>query len=432
MKTSGNKKFLAASVVFLFALVAGSVALPSRSDAFAAVVHDPISNFSSVATAGATTAVANSSLGLTIKEYALDPLAYTVSKVALHTITRSVVNWINSGFDGSPAFVQDLQGEFLRIGDTVAQSYIDDFTHSAGLDNLPGRDEIGQAVLSSYFRSTSKDGFVLDNPYNLDKLAKDPQAFLNNGDYAKGGLDAYMSVVLNQGENPLATYFAVKNGVRSKISSRVGEKLTELNWGDGFSAFRGDCGKTKVPPSGNFFSGAPNSAPATSLKLDDPCVGKPIKTPSALRAQSANKYLVDSGLDQYISSDEISELVVALMGQLVNNVIGGKGVSGLSDPSSGGGRSYIDTASDPAQFTAQRNSLELSSTFLATIVGQAQTLKVYQSNWQKISTAASLAKSSLTNSTCVVGAGGIITTEIDPVLIQAGIALGNTANILSR
>ena len=88
MKTSRNKKFLAVSVVFLFALVAGSVALPSRSDAFAAVVHDPISNFSSVATAGATTAVANSSLGLTIKEYALDTSIYRLKSCSPHHHTE--------------------------------------------------------------------------------------------------------------------------------------------------------------------------------------------------------------------------------------------------------------------------------------------------------------------------------------------------------
>lgn len=47
-------------------------------------------------------------------------------------------------------------------------------------------------------------------------------------------------------------------------------------------------------------------------------------------------------------ADNINEIVGALASQLVNQVLGGSGLSGVSRPSSGGGPSYLDRATNPA------------------------------------------------------------------------------------
>ncbi len=54
-----------------------------------------------------------------IKDYILDPLAWAVAKGMLQDITNSTVSWINSGFKGSPSFVQNPEQFFQQIGDNA-------------------------------------------------------------------------------------------------------------------------------------------------------------------------------------------------------------------------------------------------------------------------------------------------------------------------
>jgi hypothetical protein len=401
------------------------VAQPTKTEAF--IVFDPT-------VASLTTAHAAITATLNAKEYVLDPLAYAVSRVAIHTITKSVVNWINSGFQGSPSFVQDLQGEFLRIADTEATRFINEFTAQSGLDNLPWRDEIAQSVLSDYFLSTSKDGFYLQNPYTLDQVSPDPKAFTEGKYSENGGLKAWNSLIFNVANNPLFYRTAVREQLQLRAGTAKQNRLTELNWSGGFNSFRGKCAQ----PSSTFLGGTNSGSGVLSLNANvgsnpvqapavltntDACLGSPILTPGTLIAQSANKFLVDNGLDQFVQADEINEIVGALMGQLVNNVLGSGGLLGTSRPSSGGGRSYVDQLGDAAQTTADSNSLNLSTTFLTTVAKQAQQIQEYQDNWQRISDAAAAAKAAYPNSVC--------SAQVDAILSQAGSAISLATSALS-
>ena len=61
---------------------------------------------------------------LNIKEFTLDGIVAGLLKTALKSITRSILNWINSGFKGSPAFVTDLDGFLLDLADQTAGDFI--------------------------------------------------------------------------------------------------------------------------------------------------------------------------------------------------------------------------------------------------------------------------------------------------------------------
>ena len=429
---SFKKIFFIRKQVFLFVfsmLLVATTALPHKAYALLGlgdVVHDPLHAIISSGNLAATG-------GLNLKEYSLDPLAYAVKTIALQSITKSVVNWINSGFDGSPAFVQDLQSEFSRIGDTVATRFIDEFTAQSGLQDLPWRDEIAQSVLGGYFQSTGKDGFYLQNPYTLDQVSSDPRAFVN-GDYSKGGLAAWRELVFNPGaNNPLLFRDALKESLNSRVSGAQEVRRTELNWNNGFNSFRGKCAKASPTFTGGTnantgsvlsFDGSSASTgsgtrPASvSLTNTDNCLGSPILTPGSVIAQSANKYLVDNGLEQYISADEIGEIVNALMGQLVGSVLGGGGLAGTSRPTSGGGASYADRLGSASQSSAA----SVSSSFSTTISNQVSTLIEYKANWQKISDAAAAAN---------VARPAACNNLATSVLTQAGLAISSATSGIS-
>lgn len=459
MKTLSTKNQNLLGRVSVLALLFMAIFLaisPGRTHAQFATSEVPLSPLTKASAAAAinTGATAAATGVNTKKEIIGDPLAFAVKRVVIHSITKSTVNWINSGFNGSPAFVQDLQSEFLRIGDTVATSYIDEFLQNDSIQNNPFRDEIGQAVLSGYFSATGRDGFYIQNPFTLDKVSSDPRAFIN-GDYKKGGLNAWRELVFNPGNNPLLLRDAVSDALHNKIGSAVDNRKSELVSGNGYNSFRGKCAKrtsnySKDASSSNVLSvskggvdssigkagtsafgggGAKDfsksSSPSTSLSLTntDNCLGFPILTPGALISHSANKFLADNGLDQLIAADEVSEVVNALAAQLINQVLGSGGLSGTSAPRAGGGRSYADRLGDPKELTKDSSSLNMSTAFLTTISNQSDQLAEYRSNWQTIADEAAQAKKAFPNTVCSL--------QPNSILAQAGTEISNATSIIS-
>jgi hypothetical protein len=113
MTTSLSYKKPAA--IFLMGMLAltSTISFPQRAHAFGALVHDPINYIVNGLTAA-------SSVAEKVKGYSLDPIAWMVAKAALQSVVKSTINWINSGFNGSPAFVTDLQQKLLDVGDAQA------------------------------------------------------------------------------------------------------------------------------------------------------------------------------------------------------------------------------------------------------------------------------------------------------------------------
>jgi len=58
------------------------------------------------------------------KEMGLDLVGWMIPKMIIQRMTASTVNWINSGFEGSPTYVTDPESYFTDIGDKIAGQYI--------------------------------------------------------------------------------------------------------------------------------------------------------------------------------------------------------------------------------------------------------------------------------------------------------------------
>ncbi len=138
----------------------------------------------------------------------------------------------------------------------------------------------------------------------------------------------------------------------------------------------GSVGDIGVPASKNA---------SVSLSGKDPCLAYNIETPGSI-IENQLGITTTSPLRQLELADSINEIVSALMGQLVNHILGGGGLSGASQPSSGGGSSALDQATDPSQYSqATTNAAQGFSTQITT----TRTRVVqFQTDWQKIDTAA--------------------------------------------
>lgn len=369
-----------------------------------------------IATAG------NQTVQTTIMQ-ALNGLAWTVAKTAVQSITRSTVNWINSGFNGSPAFVSDLNQNLSNLSDTVANDFFNHLNQTAvqttGFNlTSPFQDQITQQLRQAYYQTTSNTLGL--SGYDLNGHSTDPQAFLN-GDFSKGGFNAFFSASQNPANNPFGAYQLASNALWSQINAAAQQRKTELDWGKGFLPWRGNCTSA-------------TTGTAVSLSKSEQCVGSPVKTPgSVIESQLENT--LGSGVRELDLADSINEVVGALMGQLVNQVLGPGGLIGVSKPSSGGGSSYINQATSASQNDALNTSL--ANGVIQNLQSNQAVATTFRDEWQKVLTAAQVAQgkcgvqpnivTTITSSTAGVQKGNAALQKIASVQAEVQAAAQSTA-----
>lgn len=325
------------------------------------------------ATALATGATAASTNSLAIKEYGLDSIAYLAAQTAMHSIVRSTVNWINSGFQGSPAFATDLNRNLRQVADAQAQGFLTQLLNENAVHS-PFIDQLVVGVGTSYYLYSSRDAIRERLRFTLGNTSPNPQAF-QQGDFSQGGWNAWFSSFQNPANNPYGAQMLASQLLAGQIEAATQQRVTELGWGDGFLSWRGDCISTETTDE-------------TSLGDAEACTSYEVKTPGST-IKSAFEKVGFLGIDQLVSADEMNEIVGALFGQLVNKMLGSGGVSSLSQPSYGGGTSPLYRATDPGQTSG--NTASITATFKNMVTKQLGQLDAYATAWRKILGAAQAA-----------------------------------------
>lgn len=342
-------------------LVAG-VSFPGTARATGAPVFDAANLIENAFTA------IKSSAQVT-KDYILDTLVWEVGNLAIQSMTRSIVNWINSGFQGSPAFVTDLNQNLRGVQDAVARRFFDALS-SQDIAQTPGQDRVLDAVRLAYYLRTSPESFYTRYPNTLSQVSPDPESYLA-GDFSQGGWNAWFETVMNPQNNPFGANDLLNRELDAVVSNATNNRIQELSWNRGFLSWRGECQQT--------------AGEGVDLSGEDNCVAYEIRTPGSVIMEQLNDRLGDN-VNRLVSADEFNEIVGALLNQLVLQVLGGGegggGLAGLSQPSSGGGSSFINRATQPPAGS------NIGATFATTVRRQLEQLREFQANWERIRTAA--------------------------------------------
>ncbi len=393
--------------------------LPANAQLGATVTVEAPGPLLSAAVAGASanTVSAGNSTTQTLIEKVLNGLAWSAAKATLNSITKSTVNWINSGFSGSPAFVTDLNKNLSNLQDAIAQQFFAQLNQASiaatGFNIIsPFQDQLNSKLRTAYYQQASSHGL---NPYTLNQCSQNPTAFLNQGRFSQGGFNAWFCANQNPANNPWGAYLQASNALWSELDTATETRKQELEWGSGLLSYRGKCTTTAAvtPPPINTTitqqeqdniatslglspSGSSNSTPAAAaaskpatLSTAEQCPNNPIQTPGSVLASQIDK-AVGLPQDTLNLADDINEVVGALMSQLVNQVLGPGGLSGASQPSSGGGASYIAQAADPSQTATQTASL--ADGFVDTLNDEQTNVNEYGAQWQTILDAANAAQ----------------------------------------
>jgi hypothetical protein len=307
------------------------------------IVFDPTNLVENAASAVAGELMAAATDGLSIKEYVLDPLLWALVNTFLEQMTEDIVTWINSGFQGNPAFVSDFGGFMNDVADITAGELIwqnEDLNFLCSPFNLNVRLALdAQYAASRAFRPECTLTEVVGNIENAE-------LFLG-GDFSAGGWDAWKAMTMDPNNNPYGTLVKAQGELNARIGNKTLIEGKMLDWGKGMFSQR-VCDLVN-PETGETYCN--------------------VVTPGTVIEDSLNKTL-GSGQRRLEVADEISEILGALMGQLVQSMFNSaEGLLGLSQ--GGGGRpSYFasaprTTGSSPDLVTNVTRSLTTEQTFLA-------------------------------------------------------------------
>lgn len=282
------------------------------------------------ATSIATAAIAWYEASMWSKAFVLDGFAWWAIKFVIAQITRSIVNWINSGFEGAPTFVQDLEGFLLNVGGQVAGLYLQQLGMPgiAAFICAPFRLNIQIAFATNY--RMSRSGY----PYGVGRC--DLQSgvlggFVGgnfNGAVPGSGWDNWYRVSTRSNTyTPYGSLMAAEHEAALRMQTSIGVENRYLQFGNGFFSNK-ICDTISNPAF-------PKSK----------CM---VSTPGNVISEALN-FQLSTGVRSMIAADEINEIIGALMGQVaktammgVNGLLGMSSNTGYTIPDPSTGLSYAD------------------------------------------------------------------------------------------
>jgi len=248
----------------------------------------------------------------------LDALAFAVAQKMLEKATDGMVDWINSGFDGNPAFVQDYNKLLTDVADEEFGAFIES-TPELSFMCSPFQIEIKKALIRANSRG-SGGRFEREVTCRLSDVTSNVENFLN-GDFTDGGWDAWRELAF---DNPYSNYLEASIELQGRQVSALNEKLTQVEVGRGFLSFEKctPAGEETLPVKG--LPGGFGSQDQTVTFQNQDCT---IETPGSVIEQQLNEVL-PKGLNQLEVADELNEVVGALFAYLVNTAVT-KGLSNM-------------------------------------------------------------------------------------------------------
>lgn len=332
-----------------------------------------------------------------LKNFTLDKAAVMIANQILQKMTASIVGWVNSGFEGSPAFITNPKGFFLDAADQITGEFLDQMGGPLSQLCSPFSFDLRLNLAlnqSSYAtkRYTCTLGKIINNSRNAINTAGqnsgitisgDPNGatlgnFIN-GDFAQGGWEGYLAYSLEPQNNPIGATLMAQSDLQSRIAEKKSNINADLNRGQGFMSWQKCTDITDEYVSGDYagqdlgltnsqeqqlrqrgnqtaVTGRTDLGEGTSIqKKRDPSTGMisyqdcQTQTPGSLIGGSLQRQL-NVPADKLVLVKTISDSIDAILGALVNQMLT-QGLGALSNRgsnTSGGNKSYLVQLSEEA------------------------------------------------------------------------------------
>lgn len=241
------------------------------------------------------------------KEKVLDPLLWQLANSAIQNMLTSLTRWVNSGFEGEPAFVTDLDQFLLDAADEAAG----EFLKGAGLGFLcsPFSIDVRTALNVQYYQAKTYKAQC-----TLSDITTNIENFLN-GDFTDGSWAAWFELTQGTHNDPNRAFLESRARLFEVVLQTQGREITLLE-------------------GNNFFKNIEFCEEVTDSQTGKKhCV---TTTPGNIIQSQLNSSL-DAQKQRLVFADEFDELLTALFSQFANQaIVGTNGLLGL------GGSSYTD------------------------------------------------------------------------------------------
>ena len=348
----------------------------------------------------------------TVRDNFLSCITRVWAKVILQQITNSVVNWINSGFNGQPAFVTNYNQFFNNVANQAAGEFI----KGSSLSFLcsPFQAQIRLAIARSYAQRNAQSCTFTSVMSNLTKFT--------GGNFAAGGWKGLISLNTMPTNNPYGAYMYGQIGLSNAQSNALRNSNTDLINGRGFLSFqKEEC-----------------TGPLDSQGNRTGCTTK-IATPGSTIADSLTKTL-GVGQDSLNMAKSFDEIISALLYQLMTRVL----QNGLSSVSGEGGYAGNFLTPDQQAAQTQGNALLTNLQNIVQVAQQYGTVKQasardiqtlqqqylsLQNCWESASSSPALTAAQRAQATqnAAAASTNITTLEGDVATLNADIAFANSA-----
>lgn len=312
-----------------------------------------------------------------IKELIEDCLIWALKAALIEALTGRTVNWVQTGMDGNPAFVTNVNESLRSVADKAAGAYI---SSVVPLLCSPFQVDV-QLALTELYRQSQRIDYFSRVSCPLSQITDNIEDFTNGNFYA-GGWEAWYSVVTNPYSSRIGSIVAGSNEIGIRVSSATGQFTQKINLGSGFlSKETQTCYLTG--PDGNpiqfvldnnqvargggesltyaelveilaelGFSGGEAQAVVTwNLENGGPFCKSPDTVTPGDTVKTSLELALGRNLDHIVSADEINEIINAAIGFITSNILSGDGgLSGYDPedfPYTGSSTPGVDPSEDP-------------------------------------------------------------------------------------
>lgn len=243
----------------------------------------------------------------------LQSIGKLLIKLALQKITLSTVDWINSGFEGSPTFLQDRTSFYKDI----AKNEILEF----GVE-ISGISPFSKEWLRNQALAYDSK-FAKNASYSLDELIRktNPEfsAVSFREDFSKGGWDAWSYLTQVPANNPLGFQLMASNELQKRLAGTEQSRAQDLR--DALQEANGFLGDERCVDSEGKPNGITRAQYAAALRETPPrkiCDRWEYVTPGKLVAEAATN-AISYPQDWLLSADDLNDAVASILDAILSH-----------------------------------------------------------------------------------------------------------------
>ncbi len=266
----------------------------------------------------------------------LNTAAVAAARMIISKLTDSIIKWVDTGFEGSPAFVTN-PGSYLKdLGDQVSGIFISQL----GADDLLCPRFRPQILLSLTYEQPGIEEFQC----TFGQSAEEWSGFMD--DFNNGGWDAFIQVSTQPQNSPYGTYLKASDELAKKKAQAQGRGRAELDWGSGFLSLK-ECVDSNATqddwcqlqcedaPASSYAACVSdcNELDVSEAQICEETGGTMENTTPGTIISSQVMTALGSDIEQMNSADTIDKTIQAAFGSILDATFGQlmkKGLAGLS------------------------------------------------------------------------------------------------------